>query len=479
MKGILSTLIITALFIFDESHQEIFSARNMNEMGYSGFAKLIIEEGHEFTINHSPLSELLPLIEKVDDTVLVLLPASDNPPDEEELRNIKSFVSKGGKLLLIGEHFDENGRLGRFTASVGRIFGYEFENETCVKSEEKDKVYKENVTDFFSPLFGIKGISTACAGVLKKYPPGHIIMQATNKDTPPRAVSGHCSRYENGKVCVLTDPEMFVNDIRFTSIKLPKTERFAKKIIEFLQGRTLRKEKVPCIYGGGISIITYDTNSLFSKLPSGFLRFTEKLGLSSSSVLPACKTGRINIFLAPFEPDVSILRSDGKILIAFDRNEGIPAFIKGEFPPRVNEDVIKFEQFVEEVKKLCGATALKGVLISIDKHDYLNVIGSFQNKSITFMGGTGIGTFGRKNLKPLISFPPSAYLETIPLNASGDIERVAVYNPEYDVKDVYGAVECGNILVIGDTDILTNRAFISEYGRKFIEYILSFLKPKN
>ncbi len=125
MKLIPVLLIIKALFLFDESKGELFSVRDMCESGYSDFANMIMEIGHEVRVNQRPIIEALQMIEP-EKTVLIFPPSSYNPVNGLEFERIKDFINRGGSLLVIGEHFGFSQRMQVLSASIAGPFGYEF-----------------------------------------------------------------------------------------------------------------------------------------------------------------------------------------------------------------------------------------------------------------------------------------------------------------------------------------------------------------
>lgn len=471
MSFLIILFMVSATFIFDESHHEMFSVRDMCESGYSELSSLLLSMGYDVRINHLPLIQLFKNLDP-DREIPVFPPSISNPADEEEVEVIRKFVEKGGKVLIIGEHFPPDSKGQLFSSSLAHPFGYAF-TDGCIRlSPEKRKKFGEFIYDdfidcLFSPSFGVRGIVTGCSGFFERVPEGSVILKSPADTDPSSAIAGHCRKYGEGEVCVLTDPEIFVNDFAFFRFDLPGNKRFAEKLFNHLARRN-RKPLPPsnsCVYEekSGLLAVTSLKGSLLSGREDGFLRFLEGAGMEPRFALPLCpdiKSVKKLVLFSPFIPDDYIMELMNRIekgLVAFDRCPGMSeehsqlifySMIK-------NQNLLRLREFNRILKKKCGASLLPGILFNLSESP-LYVKGEYGDKPVLFLGGSSIKIHDVR-ASPLIGFSPDTFQTPLPLNLAGGVKE---YFP-------VGAVLCDGIVLVGDTDIFTN------FGRKFAEGFVS------
>jgi hypothetical protein len=476
MKLFFFIIIFNAIFIFDESHQEGFSVRDMCESGYSTFASTLVSMGHVVRVNHEDLLNLLDRLKNGD--IVVLPPASYNPMKKEEIEKVKKFVEDGGSLLIIGEHFYPSHRMQVFSHSIASSFGYEF-TDGCI-FPPSEKKFHGFIDTLFSPLFKIRNITTGCAGFFKNLPDGDVILQSPEDTTPPSAIAGHCRRYGNGKVCVLTDPEVFSNDFFFFGSYLSSNREFIIKISNYLSdihGKPSKKLN-QCLYErkSKTLIFTLLRDSVLSEEGDGFMDFIRDLGIEKLEPLCSDDVKRV-IILSPFIPTdyiKSIIKKNVIGLIAFDRCPGTDEEEeKAEFYNFIkNKDILLLRNFNKALKEECGAGLSMRIILEPLSQLYLRVEGVYNGEKIIFLGASGVRI---KDVRaaPLVFFSEKSMLSPFPLNWGGDEKRVAIAD-EYRRYFPVGAAICKKFIISGDTDIFTN------YGKKFAlpfyEDVVRFLK---
>jgi hypothetical protein len=238
MRGLLAIsfylmvrLAVGQTLIIDRSKNQPVFPYDRGFAGISIFVDTLVKEGFKIQVNYKPLNKMLPSYTEFQNSILLLTPTVFNPFSPAEVNEIRSYVAKGGKLLIVAEHenfFDHGLNFNQLLRGTPFTIQY---NAIRVPSGNFIEAGWPTVT------------STKIRGNFRYFLPAGIMLADSSKclcitqsdATPaPSCVTG-LTDFGYGKIAIITDYELFWNMTPTTGIRHADNLKLCKQIIHLLQ----------------------------------------------------------------------------------------------------------------------------------------------------------------------------------------------------------------------------------------------------
>lgn len=198
--------------------------------GISTFVDTLVKQGYKIDLNYKELDKLLPTYPAFQNTILILTPSVFNPFRPAEVSEIRSFVAKGGKLLIVAEHenfFDHALTFNQLLRGTPLTIQY-----------NAIRVPSLNFVEAGWPAVS----STQIPGNFRFFLPAGIALADSAKclcitqadATPAQACVIAMADFGYGKIALITDYEIFWNMTSTTGIRLRDNLKLCTQIIHNL-----------------------------------------------------------------------------------------------------------------------------------------------------------------------------------------------------------------------------------------------------
>lgn len=236
--------------IYDEGHGNVWGIWDTGFYGYSEFARTIKQQKILVSLNAEKLELLLGQIPEADlfQKILVLNVAKYKSYTNEEISSVESFVKKGGKLIIIGEHDNMYG-VSDFQNAIASRFGLFFNHNSVGNpyiSERRSQSDVFNLKNVFDQLSASIRYSSKDATVL-------LFINENNRKVPTCVGV----KVGKGKVVALGDSELFWNGDGKVGINRGENKQFLLHLISWITDQKIEQN-------------TYETKTIFltNKKPS-------------------------------------------------------------------------------------------------------------------------------------------------------------------------------------------------------------------
>lgn len=217
--------------IIDRSKNQPVFPYDKGFAGISIFVDTLVKEGYKIQVNYKPLDKLLPTYMEFQNSILLLTPTVFSPFSPAEVSEIRSYVAKGGKLLIVAEHenfFDHGLNFNQLLRGTPFTIQY---NAIRVPSGNFIEAGWPTVT------------SAKISGNFRYFLPAGILTTDSSKclcitqpdATPAQSCVTGLTDFGYGKIALITDYELFWNMTPTTGIRHADNLKLCTQIIHLLQ----------------------------------------------------------------------------------------------------------------------------------------------------------------------------------------------------------------------------------------------------
>ena len=229
--------------VFDRSYGQLYSIYDTGFCGYSTLAKLIENRGYKVFESIAPISETVSNLSSAD--ILFLGVAKNTKYSDEDVNAVLSFLQRGGKAIIVGEHTDTYG-MATFQNRIAKHLGAEFLYSDIIEKDpkrgiagpEKEGVYGGGYIWFLAhgvgPLSGLKDIPIYDAAPIEIRSSNVTAILEASESSEPNNVVAAIARYGNGKAVLIGDSEVFWNGDGNISINYKNGTEFAERLLDLL-----------------------------------------------------------------------------------------------------------------------------------------------------------------------------------------------------------------------------------------------------
>ena len=444
---------------YNEAHDNLWSVWDTGFYGFSEFALELQGLGLSVSVNTGKLSELSAL---PNSSLLILNVAKYRRYLKPEIDFVVNFVRNGGRLLVFGEH-DNMYRTSEFQNELLSHFGVKIADD-AVGSRFYPKTRKA-----FSKTFGLEVIKEFLSASIQvpDRPEGYqMLLEAVEggRNYP----IGIGFPFEKGKIAVLGDSELFWNGAPDFGIASAENTKFLRKLVSWLfegagcgRKKSSEQRKVCSPQEKSQGKVFIDTRSgarAADTSPSGLLEFAKQLCSGGYQVFSGSKLDNYDVrLIAGALSMISDTTPPGKKLILLA--EATNAIHKDS--PWDNDLLKVYSNRKSIYRNLehLGFQIAAGFLSTGTRTSYLSCQGTLLGSPARLHTAGGI-ILDESKLKPWPIFKSSCWLETrYPAFAENELSIPA--KDEFDVLEPIVAARNSDILVLADSDLLSN-AFAGE-----------------
>ncbi len=223
---------------FDMTHQQVFSIWDTGCMGYSEFNILL----QSYYIEVSTItSSLIDNIKNMTfNDILFLNVAKYGRYTSDEISNITDFVARGGKLMIMGEHYVNN--FTEFQNPLLQQFDMELTKDEV--SDIKNYVIHEVWNIFNCSFFNLFNLSIMLGAVINVHGNAFSIANtSSDANFPNKPIMTGYNNSNGGKVFCCSDSEWLWNcPPSFPGIKYGNNSKLILKILDWFYDSNLSEE---------------------------------------------------------------------------------------------------------------------------------------------------------------------------------------------------------------------------------------------
>ncbi len=463
--------------IYDESHDNVWGIWDTGFYGYSEFAIILKSMGIIVSCNTRQIDSLLGYYKNnPEGKILIVNVAKYRQYLRGEIRSIVEFVKLGGRLLVIGEH-DNMYNSSDFHNSLLSNFGITINNDYVGNSSNSER-------KAISKIFKLYDVYDQLAASITGPSKQTILLHGfKNKQKVPIAIG---LLYGKGRVIVIGDSELFWNGDEKIGIHHGDNRLFLIRTIEWLLDQRLYRNYVSEVFlpanvletgsNKAVKRIFIDISSggrgVDSSI-SGLLHFAEFFRNNGYEIYCGQSLSQYNIrvVIGPLSQVKCEDGKDNKLLLfaeAYDEIEDHSFWDRFQ----LNLGYKNRQSVYRAIEEIYNLEILPCFITNGRRQRYFQYLLHEFGLEIPLHRAAAIEH--GENLRTWIVSDVNAWGETIHPGMVEENQGIPFYN-EFDIKTPIIAAYNNNILIIGDSDFISNTNFQKPYYYALLTNILHWM----